>query len=214
MKSQLPRLRWTSELHQHFVEAVKCLGGKHNATPKRILHQMGVEGLEISHVKSHLQMYRSMKDHSSVNVHMKHFQRERKSHINGLETFSGCPPYRIIVNNLQELGYEKSIQTRVETCDHSVYQDAHASVLSGISKEEGESCGPNEICQLSLASINSSTQTHGLKERELWPLTDDHDICQFRTATENAINIQDLQSLGRNDINLDLTISTYSSSSN
>ncbi|KAG4953036.1 hypothetical protein JHK87_038630 [Glycine soja] len=54
-KSELPRLRWTPELHQHFVEAIESLGGKHKATPKRILQQMRVKGLRIAHIKSHLQ---------------------------------------------------------------------------------------------------------------------------------------------------------------
>ncbi|KAK4794193.1 hypothetical protein SAY86_012187 [Trapa natans] len=58
-KSDRPRLRWTPELHSQFVEAVDRLGGKDNATPKRILQTMKKEGLRVSHIKSHLQMYRS-----------------------------------------------------------------------------------------------------------------------------------------------------------
>ncbi|KAK1325185.1 Transcription repressor KAN1 [Acorus calamus] len=54
-RSESPRLRWTSELHKLFVEAVKGLGGENNATPKRILQMMGVRDLSISHIKSHLQ---------------------------------------------------------------------------------------------------------------------------------------------------------------
>ncbi|XP_034701082.1 putative Myb family transcription factor At1g14600 [Vitis riparia] len=54
-KSEFPRLRWTPELHDHFVEVVERLGGKYRATPKRILQMMSVKGLKISHVKSHLQ---------------------------------------------------------------------------------------------------------------------------------------------------------------
>ncbi|KAH6756919.1 myb-like HTH transcriptional regulator family protein [Perilla frutescens var. hirtella] len=60
-KSSAPRLRWTPELHDRFVEAVHNLGGKTKATPKRIMQMMAVKGLNISHIKSHLQMYRSMK---------------------------------------------------------------------------------------------------------------------------------------------------------
>nr|GMC76997.1 putative Myb family transcription factor [Ipomoea batatas] len=54
-KSALPRLQWTPELHEHFVDTVESLGGRYKATPKRIVQMMGVKGLKISHVKSHLQ---------------------------------------------------------------------------------------------------------------------------------------------------------------
>ncbi|KAI3466275.1 hypothetical protein Pfo_022938 [Paulownia fortunei] len=53
-----PRLRWTAALHERFVDAVTQLGGASKATPKAILRTMGVKGLTLFHLKSHLQKYR------------------------------------------------------------------------------------------------------------------------------------------------------------
>ncbi|KAL8130158.1 hypothetical protein V2J09_019313 [Rumex salicifolius] len=65
-RSEVPRLRWGDDLHHQFVHAVDKLGGPDRATPKMIMNSMEVEGITIAHVKSHLQLYRSIKQEELI----------------------------------------------------------------------------------------------------------------------------------------------------
>ncbi|KAH0709956.1 hypothetical protein KY284_011383 [Solanum tuberosum] len=80
-KSLAPRLRWTPQLHHLFIQSVQNLGGRNKATPKRIVQMMAIKGLKISHVKSHLQMYRNMREHPSLHVVMPDFNLSSPMHV-------------------------------------------------------------------------------------------------------------------------------------
>jgi SHAQKYF class myb-like DNA-binding protein len=54
-KTPKRRIVWTPSLHKRFVEIVHRLGAK--AVPKKILKEMGVEGLTRENIASHLQVW-------------------------------------------------------------------------------------------------------------------------------------------------------------
>ncbi|XP_054810052.1 two-component response regulator ORR26 isoform X3 [Prosopis cineraria] len=54
-----PRIVWTPELHQKFLDAINVLSDGNNIRPKAILEQMNVPNLTARQISSHLQKYRT-----------------------------------------------------------------------------------------------------------------------------------------------------------
>ncbi|KAF9682848.1 hypothetical protein SADUNF_Sadunf05G0150800 [Salix dunnii] len=217
-KSEHPRLRWTPELHEHFLETVECLGGKYKATPRRILQMMGVNELKISHIKSHLQMYRSMKGPQNINVLIpmnKHLQAER-SQLDDMEISSIFSSQRLLQGEyLMQLECERSdskydiffdesngLQLTKEDGGDPEQQDSGTSFAGRMSVEENIDRLPAETCELSL-SFTPSMSSCTAEERELWPTTDDRQR-EYSSKT-NFISIPEFE-FGSHHVNLDLTI--------
>ncbi|KAL9395879.1 hypothetical protein Peur_010132 [Populus x canadensis] len=214
IKSEHPRLRWTPVLHEHFVEAVESLGGKYKATPKRILQTMSVKELRISHIKSHLQMYRSMKGPRNFNIIIpmrKHLQAERKL-LDGMGISSSFSSQRVLQGErsdskcdmFSDIESNGILQAQEEGGDPE-QQDSGTSFVGSQSREENIDRLPAETCELSLSSFIPSMASCTTEKRELWPLINDLHHRREYTSTNNCINIQDFQ-FESNHINLDLTI--------
>ncbi|KAB8472939.1 hypothetical protein FH972_025304 [Carpinus fangiana] len=205
-KSQRPRLRWTPELHQLFVQAVESLGGKDKATPKRILQTMSIKELKISHIKSHLQMYRSMRDHSNMStilMQMKHFRPKRAHFKDVISSFSVHPPHE---RSREDFGREifskdgDGLPRPIFEETNYKHQNSSTCLLSRISDEEEEDT--TELHELSQSS--APPMKHSV-ERELWPSVDD-DVPDQSCSFDESVNIPNFHSPGTNNINLDLTI--------
>ncbi|KAI4343184.1 hypothetical protein MLD38_027717 [Melastoma candidum] len=106
------RLRWTHELHERFVDAVAQLGGPDRATPKGVLRAMGVQGLTIYHVKSHLQKYRLAKylpDSSSDGK-----RPEKKEAADLLDYIDGSPGMQITEALKLQMEVQKRLHEQLE----------------------------------------------------------------------------------------------------
>ncbi|KAG8071812.1 hypothetical protein GUJ93_ZPchr0006g42145 [Zizania palustris] len=115
-RSKVPRLRWTADLHRSFVRAIDCLGGQHKATPKLILQLMDVRGLTISHVKSHLQMYRGTRHGIGQKASDMQPQLHLRRHSFGSDEQSPkefmCPPIKSAKVGTEAAGTYKCMQMR------------------------------------------------------------------------------------------------------
>ncbi|XP_022025622.1 myb family transcription factor PHL7 isoform X1 [Helianthus annuus] len=116
------RLRWTHELHERFVDAVAQLGGPDRATPKGVLRVMGVQGLTIYHVKSHLQKYRLAKYLPDSSSEGKAFdQKESGDMLSSLDGSSGLQITEQLKLQMEvqkrlheQLEVQKQLQLRIE----------------------------------------------------------------------------------------------------
>ncbi|KAK7304963.1 hypothetical protein VNO77_42859 [Canavalia gladiata] len=208
-KSENPRLRWTPELHEYFIEAVKGLGGKEKATPKRILQMMHVKGLRISHIKSHLQMYRNMKGHAILtSIHQ---VMEGNARDNDLAICSNCSHQRPL--------RAKSRESKCET--RNVDQEIHQLDNRGLSQASETYYDLNQEPESSACIVSDTSNEENSKKMKFVDLSfsfssplipmvhSDKERMHFsspNTEDNHVVDSSSVQSRGSSYINLNLTI--------
>ncbi|XP_020575115.1 putative Myb family transcription factor At1g14600 [Phalaenopsis equestris] len=75
VRSSKPRFNWTGDLKQLFEDAMTVLGGTRKATPKQIRELLKCPHIQLSHIKSRLQMCR---------IRME--EKERRSEVQGSQS--------------------------------------------------------------------------------------------------------------------------------
>ncbi|XP_031123550.1 myb family transcription factor PHL8-like isoform X3 [Ipomoea triloba] len=147
-----PRLKWTAELHETFVDAVQQLGGADKATPKSLMKAMNIRGLSLYHLKSHLQKYRHGKSHQSQ--HSCHTRQQEKNLQSLPEDFtnSGLCGFRElqIAQALQvQMEVQKTIHEQIEVQRHLQLRiEAQGKYLQSALKKAQEILSKAEISLL------------------------------------------------------------------
>ncbi|CAM6009650.1 unnamed protein product [Sphagnum balticum] len=169
-----PRLRWTPELHERFVDAVMQLGGSDKATPKSVMRVMGIKGLTLYHLKSHLQKFRlGKKLHSdSTNVHdtnkdgLSHGMLQKKSHsskhlnlnIYGIQITESILLQMEVQHHLQQqLEVQRSLQLRIEAQGkylQSILEKAKETLAGHTSSSPGLEAAHAKLAELASKVTN------------------------------------------------------------
>ncbi|KAK4261099.1 hypothetical protein QN277_004146 [Acacia crassicarpa] len=189
-----PRLKWTPELHRRFLDAIKQLGGPDKATPKSLLRVMGIPGLTLYHLKSHLQKFRigksqqletcpdSKQDHREIQSSVSHCKREicigTQNQMTDLQIAQALQMQMEAQGKLYEqLEVQRHLQLRIEAQGkylQSVLKKAQETLAAYSSSTSGTQLAKAELSRL-VSLINNAvpsspiselTETRGLSSKD------------------------------------------------
>ncbi|XP_041024090.1 myb family transcription factor PHL7-like isoform X2 [Juglans microcarpa x Juglans regia] len=155
------RLRWTSDLHDRFVDAISQLGGPDRATPKGVLRVMGVPGLTIYHVKSHLQKYRLAKYLPESPGDGKGFNDEKKSSGDSLSATDSSPGMQINEALRMQMEVQKRLHEQLEVQRQLQMRiEAQGKYLQKIIEEQQKLGGAPEASETSPLDDGKQKTSH------------------------------------------------------
>ncbi|XP_041024091.1 myb family transcription factor PHL7-like isoform X3 [Juglans microcarpa x Juglans regia] len=155
------RLRWTSDLHDRFVDAISQLGGPDRATPKGVLRVMGVPGLTIYHVKSHLQKYRLAKYLPESPGDASGFNDEKKSSGDSLSATDSSPGMQINEALRMQMEVQKRLHEQLEVQRQLQMRiEAQGKYLQKIIEEQQKLGGAPEASETSPLDDGKQKTSH------------------------------------------------------
>ncbi|XP_012462359.1 myb family transcription factor PHL8 isoform X2 [Gossypium raimondii] len=172
-----PRLKWTPELHQRFVDAVNQLGGPDKATPKSVMRVMGIPGLTLYHLKSHLQKYRLGKslgdntDYKEMQSSNGNFIRDTSDgihgHMNDLQIPQALQMQMEVQQKLNEqIEVQRHLQLRIEAQGkylQTVLKKAQETLAGYSSSSAGAELARAELSQL-VSMVNTGCTSSSFSE--------------------------------------------------
>ncbi|KAL8167151.1 hypothetical protein V2J09_008650 [Rumex salicifolius] len=204
-----PRLKWTPELHDRFTEAVNQLGGAEKATPKTVMKLMGIPGLTLYHLKSHLQKYRLNKNlhggHSNSGISKTvAISRERTPETNGLLTSDNGIEQQVNNKNVQmsetlqmqievqrrlheQLEVQRHLQLRIEAQGkylHTILEKAQDT----LDKQNIVGTAGLEDTKLQLSELVSKVSTQCLNLTFGGELQQNHRLLRNQSAADYSID--------------------------
>ncbi|CAA0393743.1 unnamed protein product [Arabidopsis thaliana] len=142
-RSKVPHWRLTDDLNLLFIQVVELLGGERRATPKVILDFMDVKNLTISHVKSHLQMYRNKKKEESRKERRMMREMSRRQSQQYIQIYESARDATQFIQNQQRvlLDISEKIAPVLGSSNKSLYQSSSVRLNKNRDNDVVVACG-------------------------------------------------------------------------